>query len=436
MGLEAATYIHQLNPLNPVGAVDPKAQGDDHIRMIKSAVQASFPNIAGAMTATHLVLNQWGGLTAAYNWSGQHRHIDGTAAVPAFSFANDINSGIYRVGTDTVGVSVNGANTFEIGVFGTAIRVGSLYILDGTAGNPSIRFDADTNTGIYRPANDVLTIAAGGAPVASFRNDSYDGITLEAGCNFYSSDGTVALPAFSFVNDTNSGIFRVGADELGISVGGVRVAHIVGPAVSVMSVRIDSGQFGVTDGSNTAPAYAFTLDPNTGFYRVGTDIFAATAGGVQAMQWWNNGGIGMALFSDGSAAIPGLAFGSDVNTGFYKIGSDALGFTEGGSGFRIGFRNVPRSTTVTTLAIGDNGKCVAVTASINIPASVFSAGDCISIYNDSAASVNITISAGTLRLAGTTTTGTRSIAPRGMATLWFNVGGVTPEVIVSGAGVG
>src|SRR6187455_2497417 len=57
MGLEAATYIHQLNPSNPVGAVDPKSQGDDHLRLLKSTIQASFPGIAGAMTRTHTELN-------------------------------------------------------------------------------------------------------------------------------------------------------------------------------------------------------------------------------------------------------------------------------------------------------------------------------------------------------------------------------------------
>lgn len=101
----------------------------------------------------------------------------------------------------------------------------------------------------------------------------------------------------------------------------------------------------------------------------------------------------------------------------------------------IGYRSIPRSTTTTTIAIGDLGRCIAVSAAIAIPASVFAAGDAISVYNDSASSINITIAAGTLRLAGTTSTGTRALAPRGLATLWFNVGGATPEVIASGAGV-
>jgi len=50
MGLEAATYIDDLNSANPDGA-DGKSQGDDHIRLIKAVLLATFPNITGAVAA-------------------------------------------------------------------------------------------------------------------------------------------------------------------------------------------------------------------------------------------------------------------------------------------------------------------------------------------------------------------------------------------------
>lgn len=58
MGLETGTFISDLNASNPVGASDPKSQGDDHIRLVKSTILASFTGITGAMTLTHLQLNQ------------------------------------------------------------------------------------------------------------------------------------------------------------------------------------------------------------------------------------------------------------------------------------------------------------------------------------------------------------------------------------------
>lgn len=44
MALEAGTYISDLNQSNPVGATDPKSQGDDHIRLIKTVLKNTLPN--------------------------------------------------------------------------------------------------------------------------------------------------------------------------------------------------------------------------------------------------------------------------------------------------------------------------------------------------------------------------------------------------------
>jgi hypothetical protein len=48
MGLEAATFIGSLVPANPDGA-DDKAEGDNHIRMMKSVLQATMPGLVGRM---------------------------------------------------------------------------------------------------------------------------------------------------------------------------------------------------------------------------------------------------------------------------------------------------------------------------------------------------------------------------------------------------
>jgi len=45
MGLETATYIDGLVVSNPVGSTDTVSQGDNHIRLLKSTIKASFPNI-------------------------------------------------------------------------------------------------------------------------------------------------------------------------------------------------------------------------------------------------------------------------------------------------------------------------------------------------------------------------------------------------------
>jgi hypothetical protein len=56
MGLETGTYISSLNSSNPTTG-DNKTEGDDHIRLIKATLLATFPNVTGAVTATHTQLN-------------------------------------------------------------------------------------------------------------------------------------------------------------------------------------------------------------------------------------------------------------------------------------------------------------------------------------------------------------------------------------------
>ena len=102
------------------------------------------------------------------------------------------------------------------------------------------------------------------------------------------------------------------------------------------------------------------------------------------------------------------------------------------SGEALGFRRIPR-TTDTTLNADKSGRCIALTAGVTIPASVYAAGDALSLYNDSAAAITLTQGGGlTLRQAGTANTGNRTLAARGMVTVWFNS---ATEAIISGAGL-
>ena len=71
MALESTTYIDGLVITNPTGT-DPRSQGDDHLRLIKDTIRATFPNMSGAMTATHTELNAidgYTGTTAELNYN-------------------------------------------------------------------------------------------------------------------------------------------------------------------------------------------------------------------------------------------------------------------------------------------------------------------------------------------------------------------------------
>lgn len=96
MGLEAGTYISSLNSANPTSS-DPKTQGDDHFRLVKSTILNTFPNITGAVTPTHTELNYVDGVTSAIqtqldaklgnaNWSfSTNRLVNGGNTQTSFS---------------------------------------------------------------------------------------------------------------------------------------------------------------------------------------------------------------------------------------------------------------------------------------------------------------------------------------------------------------
>ncbi|WP_193147876.1 phage baseplate protein [Citrobacter freundii] len=83
MPIESAQYINTLQPDWPQG-VDPEADGDDHIRMVKQVLQNTFPNMDGGVTATPAELN---GITDHMYYSAG----DGTAANPPMIATTDAN---------------------------------------------------------------------------------------------------------------------------------------------------------------------------------------------------------------------------------------------------------------------------------------------------------------------------------------------------------
>ena len=134
MGLETGTYISDLNSSNPV-AGDPVNEGDDHIRLVKSTVKATFPSITGAVTSTHTELNLLDGVTAN---TTELNYVDittlGTAeASKAVTVdASKDSTGIRNLtisGTLTIGS--NTATTLQ-----AVYPVGSIYINAAVATNP------------------------------------------------------------------------------------------------------------------------------------------------------------------------------------------------------------------------------------------------------------------------------------------------------------
>ena len=90
-------------------------------------------------------------------------------------------------------------------------------------------------------------------------------------------------------------------------------------------------------------------------------------------------------------------------------------------------------TSAYTLTASDNDRLITTTSNITVPSGVFSAGDVVTIFNNSSSSQTITQGASvTLRHAGTTNTGSRTLAEYGVATVMCVAANT---FVISGAGL-
>ncbi len=175
---------------------------------------------------------------------------NGTVLAPSIALASDTNTGLYSVAADQLGVTTGGSNV-------ATFTNGQLRLVNGSAAAPGYSFTNDTDTGI-RLANvgeiaivtsgaDRLTVTSAGVELSK--------LILDA--------GTAAEPTLTFSGDTDTGIYRAAANEIGITAGGTRRLHI-------QTDRIDSAEpFYVPDGFL---GYGFSSDDSTGMGYDGTQL--------------------------------------------------------------------------------------------------------------------------------------------------------------------
>lgn len=154
-----------------------------------------------------------------------------------------------------------------------------------------------------------------------------------------------------------------------------------------------------------------------------TGITAANIAGANISS--GNVTITFASLANGNAASPSLRFTEDTDTGFYNSGANAVSFSEGGTGYRVGYRNVPAVGTKTgayDLTTADVGKYVQIGSGgqVNIPNGTFSEGDIVSLFNNTNAAVTVNCAITTAYIGGTDSDKANvSLATRGVATVFF-----------------
>lgn len=220
--------------------------------------------------------------------------------------------------------------------------------------------------------------------------------------------GAVGTPSYTFTGDTNTGIFSPAADTLAFVEGGVEV------------MRIDSaGNLGI---GTTSVGYKLDV-PNNVVH------FLETVVGNDALGWGRFVTASSTFFIQSGSLNSGLSASRDFAfTNMYGTGEilrllASGGITSANLADAVGYKGLPQNsrTASYTLALSDMGKHISITTGgVVIPDNgtlSFPIGATVVIYNNSSSTQTISIlPTDTLRLAGTASTGTRTLAQRGLAT--------------------
>jgi len=245
-------------------------------------------------------------------------------------------------------------------------------------------------------------------------NSSADNINNVTGTDGTFRLGSIILRDTTVSNSTNTGALTV-TGGVGVN-GGV----FVGGTVTATNFILNGYQVSTSTGGITSPYAGIFTSTNT------SSAVSTTTGALQVA-----GGVGI-----GGGVFIGGTVTATTFTGLASAGTTAT------TAAALGYMGMPQNSTATsyTLVAGDQGRHVYITATgqtITVPANsttAFPIGTTIVIIaGPSATSTTIAITTDTMYLGGTGTTGSRTLAAYGMATLvkvaattWFiNGSGLT-----------
>lgn len=296
--LEAASSYSITLPSAVPGAVEYLSM--DTSGVVNHATLAGTTNqVNVSASATAIVLSLPQSVHTAATPTFQSMTINnGTASAPTLTFQGDTNTGIYSATADNIEFTTAGTKRLNISTDGITPTVEFRGPV-GTVGSPSFAFDTDRDTGIYRVGADSLGIAAAGANVSTFSATglaatalSVTGTSAHTGIATFSAalrsaDGSNTVPSYSFTNSTNTGVFyEAGPRVVFVTAGGRRMSlSATGVTMEASGMTIQ----GKGDATVTAPAFTFDDDTNSGIYKVSADKVGFASGGRQVGYFYYDG---------------------------------------------------------------------------------------------------------------------------------------------------
>lgn len=141
--IEPATYIHQLDKTAP-SPTDFVSEGDDHLRLLKSTLQNTFPNVTGAVNATQAEINT---LVGASGSIGSQLALKANKGGDTYTGTHNLTGATVTAATQTAG---DASDKVATTAFVTAATLTST--LPGQSGNAGKVISTDgTNAGWINP---------------------------------------------------------------------------------------------------------------------------------------------------------------------------------------------------------------------------------------------------------------------------------------------
>lgn len=148
MALETGTYVDDLTITNPTSG-DPKSQGDDHLRLVKTVLRNTFAGFTGAVVVT----GTDGGSANAYTLTPV-TPLAGYVTRTLYIFSPNANN----TGASTLNVSALGVRSIK------SVSGAALVADDLVSGNVYVGVDDGTNINLVAPTKNYID---GFAPLAS-----------------------------------------------------------------------------------------------------------------------------------------------------------------------------------------------------------------------------------------------------------------------------
>lgn len=405
-----------------------------------NAIRLNNNVIFGSTTTTYKVTDF---ATSYLQYQGQHQWYtapSGTAGNPiTFTQAMTLDaSGNVLIGVNAPSYNSAGRGLIELNgstdtVIGLRVSGVAKGYLQATAANDILLANqsATGSLGLYTNSVARLVIDSSGnvgvgitAPTAKLDVvDSVDvcgqirttGTINSAFLTLANGNGTTSY-GYSYVrflnNDATGQQWRIGT--YGSNNFTIR-DHTVGTARLVIDT---SGNVMV---GQTSPIYNMANRRVLNVDGASTALISVSSGGAGATSgylYWDGGNLSLA----NNNTTGSLLFGT--NGGLARMEITAAGVIRDSAGNELGYKDIPPATNSF-----ERGKANVITASTTVNTGS-SAGSTYHVYNNSALSVTLTQGSGlTMRLGGTTTTGSRTLLPRGFATIWYVS---TTECVVNG----